>query len=178
LALKLGSSMGRAWPMATHLGLEPYWQKVTARNLRGALEMSRCEQDCGPRRKPWISHRTLLRARQRSTRPRPIRLATIRALGKGPARRETGERPVRSRTASIPPAIGLAISDRSAGRRRRWWWAGPGGVGSGRAPDVAMMQAIKGTPRIIGSHPLPRPEVAEPAIPGRFVAVHAHPGCR
>ena len=35
LALKLGRFGGRAWLMATHLGLEPYWRKAAVRNLRG-----------------------------------------------------------------------------------------------------------------------------------------------
>jgi hypothetical protein len=35
LALKLGRFGGRAWLMATHLGLEPYWRKADVRNLRG-----------------------------------------------------------------------------------------------------------------------------------------------
>jgi hypothetical protein len=45
LALKLGRFGGRAWLMATHLGLEPYWRKADVRNLRGALETSPCEPD-------------------------------------------------------------------------------------------------------------------------------------
>jgi hypothetical protein len=35
LALKLGVRAGRVWLMATHLGLEPCWGKLDARNLRG-----------------------------------------------------------------------------------------------------------------------------------------------
>ncbi len=35
LALKLGVRAGRAWLMATHLGLEPCWGKLDARHLRG-----------------------------------------------------------------------------------------------------------------------------------------------
>jgi len=35
LALYLGGSAGRAWLMATCLGLEPYWGKPDVRNLRG-----------------------------------------------------------------------------------------------------------------------------------------------
>src|SRR5262245_47082125 len=35
LALKLGARAGRAWLMATHLGLEPCWGKLDARHLRG-----------------------------------------------------------------------------------------------------------------------------------------------
>jgi hypothetical protein len=35
LALKLGGSVGRAWLMATHLGLKPDWRKVNVRNFRG-----------------------------------------------------------------------------------------------------------------------------------------------
>jgi hypothetical protein len=35
LALKLGVRAGRAWLMATHLGLEPCRGKLAARNLRG-----------------------------------------------------------------------------------------------------------------------------------------------
>src|SRR5439155_13308559 len=83
LALKLGVRAGRAWLMATHLGLEPCWGKLDARHLRGALETSLCEPDCGPRRKLWISHRTLPRARQRSTRPHPTQLTTADALATG-----------------------------------------------------------------------------------------------
>jgi hypothetical protein len=35
LARKLGARAGRVWLMATHLGLEPCWGKLDARNLRG-----------------------------------------------------------------------------------------------------------------------------------------------
>jgi hypothetical protein len=35
LALKLGACVGRAWLMATRLGLEPCWGKLDARHLRG-----------------------------------------------------------------------------------------------------------------------------------------------
>ena len=35
MALYLGGSAGRAWLMATCLGLEPYWGKPDVRNLRG-----------------------------------------------------------------------------------------------------------------------------------------------
>ncbi len=35
LALKLGGFVGRAWLMATHLGLKPDWRKVNVRNFRG-----------------------------------------------------------------------------------------------------------------------------------------------
>jgi hypothetical protein len=35
LALKLGVRAGRAWLVATHLGLEPCWGKLAARHLRG-----------------------------------------------------------------------------------------------------------------------------------------------
>jgi hypothetical protein len=45
LALYLGGSTGRAWLMATHLGLEPYWRNADVRILGGALETSLCEPD-------------------------------------------------------------------------------------------------------------------------------------
>lgn len=42
LALKLDSFAGRAWLMATHLGLEPYWRNADVRNLReGAGNVTR-----------------------------------------------------------------------------------------------------------------------------------------
>ena len=94
LALKLGVRAGRAWLMATHLGLEPCWGKLDARHLRGALETSLCEPDCGPRRKLWISHRTLPRARQRSTRPQGgdhgTRIVAGSELTDQPPGRQTG----------------------------------------------------------------------------------------
>jgi hypothetical protein len=45
LALDLGGYAGRAWPMATHLGLKPYWRKVDVRFLGRALETSPWKPD-------------------------------------------------------------------------------------------------------------------------------------